>query len=115
MNLVQMQIIERVLDISQLILLNSFWHILFVVKARCHILRSLFCQFLHKSMHSVDSNPAEGRLLIMSMIGLFNQTNGLKHVCDIVEPSYLGFQLLSLFNSHNISAEEHLLVLLCQL
>lgn len=48
-------------------------------------------------MHSVDAYPAEGGLLIVGLIGFLDQTNALKHICNVVEPSNLGLELLGFF------------------
>ena len=53
------------------------------------ILNAFISQLLHKCMNSMDPDPTEGRLLIMCMICLFNQTYGLKDICDIVKSANL--------------------------
>jgi hypothetical protein len=55
-------------------------------------------------MNAVDPDPAERRLLIMSVIRLLYQADRLKHVCDVVKPADLRLQTLCLLLSEVLQA-----------
>jgi hypothetical protein len=108
-----MQIIERMLYFTQLVgRLDLMRQAVFLIKISNNILSSLIGELLHKVVHSVDSNPPEGRFLIVSMIGFLNEADRLKHVRDVIQPSYLGLKFLGFFNAQNVRSQQHLLVLL---
>ncbi len=108
-----MQIIERMLNFTQLVgRLDLIRQAVFLIKISNNILSSLIGEFFHKVVYSVNSNPPEGRFLIVSMIGFLNEADGLKHVRYIIQPSYLSFKFLGFFNAQNVRSQQHLLVLL---
>lgn len=84
----------------------------FLIKISNNILSSLIGEFFHKVVHSVNSNPSEGRFLIVSIIGFLNEADRLKHVRYVIQPSYLGLKFLGFFNAQNVRPQQHLLVLL---
>ncbi len=108
-----MQIIERMLNFSQLVRrLDLMRQAVFLIKISNNILSSLIGEFFHKVVHSVNSNPPEGRFLIVSMIGFLNEADRLKHVRYVIKPSYLSLKFLGFFNTQNVRTQQNLLVLL---
>ena len=51
----------------------------------------LVLKLLNKCMDTMYTDPAEGGLLVIGLIRLFNQTNTLKYISDIVKAPYLCF------------------------
>jgi hypothetical protein len=49
-------------------------------------------------MNTVDTYPAESRLLIESVISLLDKPDRLKDIGDVIESSNFGFELLGLFS-----------------
>ena len=64
----------------------------------------LIFELLHECVNAVDPDPAERRLLIMSVIRLLYQADRLKHVCDVVKPADLRLQTLCLLLSEVLQA-----------
>ncbi len=63
----------------------------------------------------MDANPAKRRFFVVCMVSFFYQADRLQNVCDIIKPSNLCLEFLSLLKANDIRAKQDLLVLFCQL
>ncbi len=53
-------------------------------------------------MDSLNAYPAEGRLLVMCLVSLFNQSNRLEDVGYVIETAHLSLQLLSIVHAAHV-------------
>ena len=60
------------------------------------VLQIQFFELIHLLNDSVKPSPFESRFLAIDRVTLFNEPNGLKNICNVVESTYFGLKLLLL-------------------
>ena len=63
---------------------------------------SFFAELFYKRVDSLNAYPAEGRLLVMCLVSLFNQSNRLEDVGYVIETADLSLQLLSIVHATHV-------------